>query len=68
MELEGYHDRAGQGLDMRVLPEPGLTIVLVLDGELHTNRSVDPEVAFVWRGLVASGGRRRTGDLAAETG
>ena len=162
MELVGYHDRAGQGLDMRVLPEPGLTIVLVLDGELridrtrpvatgivsgvgvnsvrvrgrdlvcvdihlsplaahsvldgavaelagtvvsvedlwgaearrlraalastdrweerfselraaladklHTNRSVDPEVAFVWRELVASGGHRRIGDLAAETG
>jgi AraC-like DNA-binding protein len=162
VELVGYHDRAGQGLDMRVLPEPGLTIVLMLDGELridrthpiatglvsgvgvnsvrvrgrdvacvdvhlsplaaysvldgavaelagtvvsfedvwgaearrlcaalarndrweerfgelraaladklHTNRSVDPEVALVWRGLVASGGRRRTGDLAAEAG
>ncbi|GAA2587446.1 AraC family transcriptional regulator [Actinomadura fulvescens] len=162
VELVGYHDRAGHGLDMRVLPEPGLTIVLVLDGELriertdpvaagivsgvgvnsvrvrgqdvacvdvhlsplaaysvlggagaelagtvvgledlwgaearrlraavegagrwderfgeiraaladrlHANRSVDPEVAFVWRGLVTSGGRRRTGDLAAETG
>jgi AraC-like DNA-binding protein len=162
VELVGYRDRAGQGLDMRVLPAAGLTIVLVLDGELrvdrtrpvaagiaggvgvksvpvrgrdlvcvdihlsplaahsvfdgavaelagtvvnledlwgaearqllavlagtdrweerfselsaalaeklHTNRSVDPEVAFVWRELVAGGGRRRISDLAAETG
>jgi AraC-like DNA-binding protein len=162
VELVGYRDRAGQGLDMRVLPELRLTIVLVIDGELridrtplvaagiasgvgvnsvpvrgrdlvcvdihlsplaahsvldgavaelagtvvsiedlwgakarrlraalagtdrweerfselraalaeklHTNRSVDPEVAFVWRELVASGGHRRIGDLAAETG
>jgi AraC-like DNA-binding protein len=162
VELVGYRDRAGQGLDMRVLPAAGLTIVLVLDGELrvdrtgpvavgiaggvgvrsvpvrgrdlvcvdihlsplaahsvldgavaelagtvvdledlwgatagrllaalagtdrweerfselraalaemlHTNRSVDAEVAFVWRELVAGGGRRRIGDLAAETG
>jgi AraC-like DNA-binding protein len=162
VELVGYRDCAGQGLDMRVLPAAGLTIVLVLDGELrvdrtrpvaagiaggvgvksvpvrgrdlvcvdihlsplaahsvldgavaelagtvvnledlwgakarrllaalagtdrweerfselraalaeklHTNRSVDAEVAFVWRELVAGGGRRRIGDLAAETG
>ncbi|MEV4223043.1 helix-turn-helix domain-containing protein [Nonomuraea sp. ATR24] len=162
VELVGYRDRAGRGLDMPVLPQPGLTIVLVLDGELriersgpvtagivsgvgvnsvrvhgrdvacvdvhlsplaaysvldgavaelagtvagfedlwgaearrlrgalagagrweerfaelraalagrmHAGRSVDPEVAFVWHGLVASGGRRRTSDLAAETG
>jgi AraC-like DNA-binding protein len=162
VEVVGYRDRAGLGLDMRVLPAPGLTIVLVLDGELRidrtrpvaagiasgvgvksvpvrgrdlvcvdihlsplaahsvldgalaelagtvvnledlwgakarrllaalagtdrweerfseiraalaekldTNRSVDPEVAFVWRKLVAGGGHRRIGDLAAETG
>ncbi|MBP2366470.1 helix-turn-helix domain-containing protein [Pseudonocardia parietis] len=162
VELVGYRDLAGHGLDMRVLPEPGLTIVLVIDGELridrtrsvaagiasgvgvnsvpvrgrdlvcvdihlsplaahsvldgavaelagtvvsiedlwgatahriraalagtdrweerfselratladklHTNRSVDPEVAFVWRELVANAGHRRIGDLAAETG
>jgi AraC-like DNA-binding protein len=162
VELVGYRDRAGHGLVGRVLPAPGLTIVLVIDGELrvdrtrpvvagiasgvgvkslpvhgrdlvcvdihlsplaahsvldgalaelagtvadlddlwgakarrlraalagtgrwderfseiraviaeklHTNRSVDPEVAFAWRGLVASGGHRRVGDLAAETG
>jgi AraC-like DNA-binding protein len=162
VELVGYRDRAGQGLQMRVLPAPGLTIVLVIDGELRVdgtrpvaagiasgvgvnsvpvrgqglvcvdihlsplaahsvlggavaelagtvvgiedvwgaeagriraalartdrweerfeglraalaetfraNRSVDPEVAFAWRTLVASGGRRRIGDLAAETG
>lgn len=36
--------------------------------KLHSNRSVDPEVAVVWRALVAGGGRRRIGDLAAETG
>ncbi|MCE7004425.1 helix-turn-helix transcriptional regulator [Kibdelosporangium philippinense] len=162
VELVGYHDRAGHGLDMRILPQPTLTIVLMLDGELHveherpvaagiasglgvnsvrvhgqdvacvdihlsplaaysildgqvadlagtvvgfedvwgaqahqlstavartdrwderfrklqaalaaklhTNRSVDPEIAFVWRELMASGGRRRITDLAAETG
>ncbi|CAM3664541.1 AraC family transcriptional regulator [Kibdelosporangium persicum] len=162
VELIGYHDRAGRGLDMPIMPQPGVTIVLVLDGELridrtrpvvagiasgvgvssaralgrdltcvdihlspltahavldgavaelagtvvgfedlwgvkarqlraalagterwderfrelraalaeklHSNRSVDPEVAFVWRELTASGGRRRIGDLAAETG
>ncbi|ALG09342.1 helix-turn-helix domain-containing protein [Kibdelosporangium phytohabitans] len=162
VELAGYHDRAGQGLDMRVLPEPGVTIVLLLDGEmrvdeagpvsvgiasgigvnsarvhgrdvacvdihlsplaahsvlggviadlagtvvgledlwgaearrlaaslagagqwdarfgvlraalaekLHANRCVDREVAFVWHELVASGGRRRISDLAAEAG
>lgn len=162
VELVGYHDHAGQGLDMRVLPEPGVTIVLVLDGELrvdqarpvpvgiasgigvsstrvhgtdlacvdihlspltahavldgaiaelagtvvgfeelwgaeahrlrdelvstdrwdarfsvlraalaeklHVNRSVDREVAFVWRELVASGGQRRISDLATEAG
>ncbi|ONI88656.1 hypothetical protein ALI144C_06420 [Actinosynnema sp. ALI-1.44] len=162
VELVGYHDRAGQGLDMRVLPEPGVTIVVLLDGEmrvdqarpvtvgiasgigvnsaqvsgrdlacvdihlsppaahsildgaiadlagtvvsfedlwgadahrlraalaaadqwdarfevlkaalaekLHANRSVDREVAFVWRELVAGGGRRRISDLADEAG
>ncbi|WP_043813643.1 helix-turn-helix domain-containing protein [Allokutzneria albata] len=162
VELVGYQDHTGRGLDMRVLPEPGLTIVLVFGGELwldparpvaagiasgvgvsskrvlgrelscvdihlsplaacsvldgavaelagtvvgfedlwgdkahrlraavasadgwkerfdalravlgqelHANRSADPEVAFVWHALVASGGRRRIGDLAAETG
>jgi AraC-like DNA-binding protein len=162
VELVGYRDRAGQGLDMRVLPVPALTIVLVIDGELrvdrthpvaagiasgvgvnsrsvcgrdlvcvdihlsplaahsvldgavaelagtvvsiedvwgakarrlraalagsdrwddrfselravlaeklHTNRSVDPEVAFVWRELVVSRGHRRIGVLAAEAG
>ncbi len=162
VELVGYRDRAGRGLQMRVLPAPGLTIVLVIDGELrvdgmrpvaagiaggvgvhsvpvrgeglvcvdihlspltahavldgalaelagtvvsiedlwgaeahqlrgalartdrweerfselraalaeklHTNRSVDPEVAFVWRELVAGDGHRRIGELAAETG
>ncbi|WP_327586909.1 hypothetical protein OHA25_07805 [Nonomuraea sp. NBC_00507] len=35
----GYHDRAGRGLNMRVLPQPGLTIVLVLDGELRIDRT-----------------------------
>ncbi|RZQ62962.1 helix-turn-helix domain-containing protein [Amycolatopsis suaedae] len=162
VELVGYRDRAGRGLDMRVLPSPKVTIVLVFDGELRidrtrpveagiasgvgvnsvrvdgrdvacvdihlsplaahsvlggagaelagtvvgfedlwgaegrrlraeleaaprwderfrrlrmvlagkldTNRPVDPEVAFAWRGLVATGGRGRIGDLAAETG
>ncbi|MFC0110202.1 helix-turn-helix domain-containing protein [Kibdelosporangium aridum] len=162
VELLGYHDRAGTGLDMRILPSPRLTIVLMIDGELRldqqrpvtagiasglgvssvrvlgqdvacvdihlspvtahavldgavaelagtvvsfedvwgaeahrlraalastdrweerfshlraaiaeklrTNRSVDPEIAFVWRELVASGGQRRIGDLAAQTG
>jgi AraC-like DNA-binding protein len=162
VRLVGYRDRAGHGLDMRVMPAPMVTIVLVLDGELrvertspvvtgiasgvgvrsvsvrgrdlscvdihlsplaahgvlggagaelagtvvgfedvwgaragrlhaavartdrwderfrllraalaetsHGNRPVDPEVAFAWRALVASGGRRRIGDLAAETG
>jgi AraC-like DNA-binding protein len=36
--------------------------------KFHTNRSVDPEVAFVWRELMASRGHRRIGDLAAEAG
>ncbi|RSM90601.1 AraC family transcriptional regulator [Kibdelosporangium aridum] len=162
VELVGYHDRAGNGLDMRILPSPRLTIVLMLDGELRvdeerpvaagiasglgvnsvrvlgrdvacvdihlspvaahavldgavaelagtvvsfedlwgaeahrlraalagtdqweerfshlrsalaeklrTNRSVDPQIAFVWRELVASGGQRRIGELATQTG
>lgn len=39
VELVGYHDRGGQGLQMRVLPEPGVTIVLMLDGELRIDRT-----------------------------
>jgi hypothetical protein len=39
VELVGYRDRAGQGLDMRVLPELRLTIVLVIDGELRIDRT-----------------------------
>ncbi|MEJ3655492.1 AraC family transcriptional regulator [Actinomycetes bacterium KLBMP 9759] len=162
VEVVGYRDRHGQGLEMRVLPQLQLTIVLVLDGELridrtrpvaagivsgvavnsvlvsghglvcvdihlsplaahsvldgavaeltgtvvgfedlwgpeagrlraalagterweerfehiraaladkiHSNRPVDPEVAYVWRELAASGGHRRIGDLAADAG
>ncbi|WP_232667744.1 helix-turn-helix domain-containing protein [Pseudonocardia sp. TRM90224] len=162
VEVVGYRDRLGQGLEMRVLPQPRLTLVLVLDGELrinrthpvatgivsgvgvssvpvsgqglvcvdihlspltahsvlagavaelagtvvgfedlwgaeagrlraalagtdrwderfgliraaladkiHANRPVDPEVAYAWRELEASGGQRRIGELATEAG
>lgn len=58
---------AGSGPRWRV-PDDGRNGSAALVEKLRTNRPVDPEVAFVWRRLVAGGGHRRIGDLAAEAG
>jgi hypothetical protein len=50
VEVVGYRDRAGHGLVGRVLPAPGLTIVLVGDGELRVDRT-RPVVAGLASGM-----------------
>lgn len=52
----------------RTWPERFALIDTELLTRLHAGRTVDPEVAWAWRQIVASHGRTRVSDLAARTG
>ena len=52
----------------RTWPERFALLHTELAGRRHAGRAVDPEVAFVWRRIMASRGRARIADLAAGTG
>ena len=54
--------------DARTWPQRFALIDTALSGRLQTDRLVDPEMAFVWRQIVASRGRVRVANLAAKTG
>ncbi|MFH9355429.1 helix-turn-helix domain-containing protein [Kitasatospora sp. NPDC017646] len=52
----------------RSWPERFALIEAELRTRLGEGRAVDPEVSSVWHGIVASQGRARVGELAAEVG
>ncbi|MGI5129244.1 helix-turn-helix domain-containing protein [Pseudonocardia sp. CA-107938] len=54
--------------DARAWPERFALVETTLAARLDAGRAVDPEVAWVWRRIVADRGRSRVGDLAARVG